>query len=179
MSSSDFAYPWIAMKFHTGKLKSTVLAVSFYFRKAFHWPFCRDMVAFSPLLPSGVLPWISQNSPFHKAKDFSCFCICTYMCVHMCEYTQICLSICVWDLTAVNSWCKLLPSNWNSDMLSLFPHFIYHFTHWKMDVCDKKTKSRFKVFCIVIGYIIQASGMIFLQSPKHVRGSYLIPIFRR
>lgn len=113
-----------------------------------------------------------------EPKIFRVF-VCAHTCVHSCERTQVCLYVCVWDLTAVNSRCKLLPLNSNSVMLSLFPHFIYHFTDCKVNVSGKKTKSHFKVFCIVIGNTIQTSGILFLWSPKHGRGSYLIPIFGR
>lgn len=97
--------PGITTKCHSGKLKSAVLAVSLCFRKAFHWPFCRDLVGFSPLLSSGFLPWVSQSSPFSQSQRFFYVFVYARTCVHTCEYTPryVCLSICVWDLTDVNS----------------------------------------------------------------------------
>lgn len=76
--------PGITMKWHSGKLKSTVLAVSLCFRKAFHWPFCRDLVGFSPLLSSGFLPWISQSSPLSQSQRFFMF-----LYVHIHVFTHV------------------------------------------------------------------------------------------
>lgn len=98
-----------AVKCHTGKLKSIALAVSLFFRKAFHWPLCRHMVGFSPLF----FIWVSaldltKFTFLTEPKIFHVF-VYAHTCVHTGKHTQVCLSVCVGDLTTVNSRCKLLP----------------------------------------------------------------------
>lgn len=108
-----------------------------------------------------------------RAKDFSCFCICTYMCSHTWIHTDMFIYMCM-----RSHCCELLVQTSTTKLKFCYAQFIssLHISfHWLKNWCMwQKDQNHFKVFCIVIGNVIQTSEH---QSPKHVRGSYLIALF--